>query len=263
MDLEHRRNILAQYARIKKLKHLDYLRETWLPTFIEKYKTEKKKSDNNYNLILAKFVKIYFLPEVINLTEDTIIHIPGVYRKRLLITDEHLKKPHLEFKNDISKPKENIKEQIGISNIDNNVYNNVDMEVNITTILEHSLIEYEKLNENQCEEDMIKAINQSLEDINYDNIDLNSLDDSDDELLAAVMLSLENNINKFYVCIDLNLYGPNPYQPIVIDGKEYFLQKDQISNITLLWEKINEFKYNQKIEYIKAMSVDLDILNKN
>lgn len=232
-------NVFAEYNIIKKLKHLEYLRVEWLPTFVNKFK-EKHNKKQLCKIVIAKFLKQYFFPKVDNMTEMELSYIPGKYRKRLLITNSNLVNAN---NNDSTN------NNSGTNN--NSSTNNDNTNNNIDDILNKSLLEYQQ---NAEKSDMEKAISESLHLLGNDFI----IDGSDDEFDEAVLLSLSVNNISFYVSIDLRVYGVDPKQPIYVNDKKYYLTNEQTNNVVSLWNKINSgLKYDQLVEYYKTMTKDL------
>jgi hypothetical protein len=75
----------------------------------------------------------------------------------------------------------------------------------------------------------------------------------------------EDDNEGFFVCIDIRVFGPEPYQSLFIDGLEYYLNNDQINKVKKVWLMIDPdtntgLKYSQNLEYQKALAKDLKLL---
>lgn len=265
-------NIRNAILEARKIRRVMYLRQSWLPTFITKYKGQYNK-ENNVKIVLRSFIKKYFLTNVINISKNEIVYIPGLFRKRILILDENEREPAISkiVPNKKIKKIKTIKlvksDTSSVNTTDDIIANRLnynDDDCDISDIVKQSLVEYEKTEREILNKIMMETKNQTKKsDLLYDEYS----SEEDPELLDAIMLSLEQDANKIlgYVCIDIRVYGLDPTQPIYINGKKYFLNEKQIDYIVSLWNKINldsnaGVKFHQMIEYQKAMSVDMKTL---
>ena len=184
-------------AEIRRKKHLEYLRQTWLPTFANMYHGQFNK-EKLVKQKLAKFIKKIYFPDVINKTPDELIYIPGIYRKRIALTGANL----LMKSNELSKCIISKGSDTSVTNEDE--------------IINQSLLEYQQNMEYKYEEDIQKAINESLINSNQCNKMESHLDNLDgldglDDLSKAIMMSLEDEYvntgsDQMIVCIDLQPY---------------------------------------------------------
>jgi hypothetical protein len=86
------------------------------------------------------------------------------------------------------------------------------------------------------------------------------------ELMNQIMKkSIDENKNFSRVCIDLRVYGPDPYQPIYVNDIAYYLDAEQVKKVKDDWNKINPEtaageQFHQKMEFIKNMAIDMKLL---
>lgn len=102
------------------------------------------------------------------------------------------------------------------------------------------------------------------------------IDDKEDEhTMKAIMESIGLKDTDIYnyskkiinVCLNLNMYGPNPHEPIFVNGNKYFLNDRQICKLTKLWDMLNPSKmscqrYMQDRKYEKVIAHELKIMKK-
>ena len=231
---------MNQLAQIRIEKHKEYLRQTWLPEFFEKYKPYFDK-ENKAKKNIYKFIKTYALPNVIN--EDHLQYIPGIFRVRLKITDDNLFKPIIEKKE--NSDEEEIKDPL---------------DADLDQVINESLKEY-----NQSYE---QALNESIKDnhdVDYEEYILNQ----------AIMESLNNNpdikienhqikkqkYDPFYYVIDIREYIKDLTQPINIYGDTYYFSAKQSEYLQKLWHKLNPetdagIQFHQNFAYYKTIYND-------
>jgi len=254
-------SIYGEYAKIKKIKHLEYLKKTWMPTFVASY----KKQHHSASLIIATFLKEQLLPDdILNMPDDTINNIPGKYRKRLLIETKNLN-------NTVSKATK-VTEAMKVTEATNVTTNTkVTEAMKVTKVTEENIIE---------DNDGFEVLSNDVDELICVDDSMNvNLDDEliicDPELNKAIQMSLDalkyvtsgtsvttTTMVKFYICIDLSVYGPNPLLPIHINSSIYYLNNKQQKIVKNLWVKVNDnLQYDQVVEYYKAMAIDLETLS--
>lgn len=125
---------------------------------------------------------------------------------------------------------------------------------------------------NSYEDDLNKAILASL---NISDTEINSMDmgiilnnSQDIEINKAIMESFNISTKSdedFWVCIDLRIYGPNPYQPLYFNNKEYYFNYRQVDSIVNNWNKVNSETIfgERKIEDIMYYKLETKQLEKN
>ena len=84
--------IMDQIAEMRKQKMLEYKMNVWLPQITEKYKRffDPKRLAG---IKISKFCKRHLLVPVVNMTEEEIYYIPGIFRMRLRFTSKNKDKP--------------------------------------------------------------------------------------------------------------------------------------------------------------------------
>lgn len=100
--------------------------------------------------------------------------------------------------------------------------------------------------------------------------------DEDAELNRAILESLgikpedspeepKSKNDPFWVCIDLRVYGPDPYQAIYVNDIEYYFSLDQIHRIHDVWEKIdpNTIQGERHLQDIQYYRLEMKQLIKN
>lgn len=223
---------MDQLAKIRLERHQEYLRQTWLPLFFDKYKCYFDQKYRASSLI-TKTIKKYMLPNVIN--DEMVEHIPGLYRFRVHLSNNNLNKPiHIV---------EDIKPGVPIIN---------EYHDEIVIALKKSLKEHDEL----CDKEFAQVIDQSMQDMAFE--------DYDEYVFKQIIIESGKSLEvAFYYCIDLRLFSLNFNQAIYVDNIEYYIDTEQINKIKILWDKINPdtntgIKYHQNLEYQKSLSQDMD-----
>lgn len=259
------KEINNQLDEIRKIRHLDFMRKKWLPYFLEKYK-DFLHPKRLAAIKIQRFIRKHILKPVINISEEQLNNIPGVYRLRLKLTEKNRIKPTNQTNEDNSKIKlfhqnglfkndPEIYKAIKIPFHDSITFNNIrfivddigkDDEINkiirmideyeIQQELQNSLEEYHQMEEKQLKNTILESLKQ------YDQ-------------------NKENEDGFFYVCIDLRIYGPNPYQPIYIIDIPYYLNNQQIEYVQKIWRKIDPntptgIRFHQNLEFQKSLIKD-------
>lgn len=288
---------MDQIAEIRRQKMLEYKMNVWLPQITEKYgKIFHPK--RVAGIKITKFCKKHLLIPVINITEDEVCCIPGIFRMRLKFTNNNKNKPisHIikenvpnivknnnsydQMNEYISKHYEENQDMLYGENhndMDNSLklaiqkslstFNNVDEDVDINEILYKSRKDHELKEDEILAKILEESVINQIDSYDYipDEVfnDFVSIEnDVDDELKTALELSI--NEESFFVCIDIRVYGPEPYLPIYVNGNEYYLNNDQINKVKKIWNMVNPYtnnglKYSQNLEYQKSLSKDLQL----
>jgi len=102
----------------------------------------------------------------------------------------------------------------------------------------------------------------SIESIQDSEIDI----DSDSDQCEVFESPVEEHVMEtsdptgmvYNVCLDMRIYGVDPFLPIHIDGKDYYLSEDQIVEIQQKWNEVNpdttqgkEFEEDLKYYYME------------
>jgi ribosomal protein S19 len=250
-------------TEMRKQKRLQYMEKVWLPTFFEKYKV---LMDPKLVAVkgIQKFIRRNFFLPAINITEDQIASIPGIYRLRIIFNTQNLtdkkiqqeikipevKKPDMTIYNIRKQQQEDKKKQ------QNARANNIHKE---QQQLNKAIAESLKSKQDKERKLLTKALNESQHDL----------------AVQKSLFDTTTNTNKKYhkvftrdlstipdcVCLDLRVYGPDPYQPIYIADIVYYLSKPQIRRVQDAWNKVNgktreSMRYMQDFEYYKALAKD-------
>lgn len=255
---------MNQLEQIRLEKHKEFRRKTWLPQFFEKYGKFFDKEIKSKKVI-CRFIKKYALPNIIN--DDHLEYIPGIYRVRLLFTDDNLVPI---TKKDVSKENSNDSDDEFFVKKKNKKEQD---DPDIDQILEESLTEYNK--------SLDKVIHESIKDhdelLNKNDVhDINDVDYDEYILNQAILESLSNNNSKlekekeqdqsqknsFYFVIDIRGYINDLTQPVIVYGDTYYLSNKQMDYMKKLWNKINPetpsgLKFQQDLEYHKGLSKDI------
>ena len=270
---------MDQLGDIRKVRHKKYVKEVLLPNVKDMINKKKDPNTNNTKILAQGFIS-KFIPECVNVDPIEEEHIPPLFRMRLKMNSSNLVKPEIEkitgdeaqidfidSESDIIFPKKFVP-SINIHENHNNDHNDHD----IHDIIKQSINEYE-MNE---EMELNKAIESSLQ---CTPIIDNTLDNNDiDNLLfeTALMDSLAEHVvkfdepnnentddeNEFFLCFDLRIFGPDPYQPIYFMELPYFFSSSQVDKIKQKWNKVNPDtstgqQTEQDIKYMFDMATDL------
>lgn len=217
---------MNQLEIIRRERHIDYKLKTWFPYFTEKYSkyfTKQYKAAKR----IGKFLKDNLFKNVIN--DDEMIYIPGIYRLRIQLDNNNLNKP-------IKMNKPTIKNKESIFTIDDD----------IKLAIDRSLSDFEITNKYDMEDNLEYYV------------------DYDEYLINEIILESHKIENiSFYFCIDLRVYGRNPYEQICIDGRKYYLSDEQIKKVISEWNKVNPetsrgLQFTQNLEYYKSLSNDIN-----
>lgn len=284
---------MDQLGDIRKVRHKKYVKEVLLPNVKDMINKNKDPNATNTKILAQGFVS-KFIPECVNIDPIEEEHIPPLFRMRLKMNSSNLVKPEIEkitgdeaqidftdSESDIIFPKKFI-QPTNIHNghndhDDHNDHNDHD----IHDIIKQSINEYE-MNE---EMELNKAIESSLQgisiiDTTMDTSIENAVDNDDiDNLLfeTALMDSLAEHVvkfddkknnentddeNEFFLCFDLRIFGPDPYQPIYFMELPYFFSLSQVDKIKQKWNKVNPDtstgqQTEQDIKYMFDMATDL------
>ena len=312
---------MNQVEEIRRLQKINYLKKTWLPNITKKY-TKYFSPENIAARRICKFMKKHLLPEVINLSQEQLDYIPGLFKIRFKFNETNLEMPikvkksepvndfyKYEFTSYDCKNNSNYESQISnYLNKQNNIYSHIKHEQNndfniksqddydlaikqslmnyndnyeneVETVIQLSLDSYDNhfndnhfndknvnQNDNIYKEDILDLSEESQMDLavmeSMKTGKFNENLDIDDELQKALDFSLGKNIIKlddqgFYICLDLRIYGPDPYKEIYIGDKIYYLNENQIKKIKNAWARVNPDSsagiiYSQNIEYYKS-----------
>ena len=256
---------MSQMNEIRKIQHIRYLEKHWFPKYISK---NKKYWSRKYitSSTIRQYIKNKYLPEPINLTNDELQLIPGLYRKRIMLNNDNLIKRMPNKKANINvntNTNINIFGSYNFNDITTNSFNNtslIDSDTSLIEAMNNSIKEQELYFLKELDE----AKKLSLKNMgNMDN-DNNTLDIDDIELMQAIEQSLMNSDDKveICVCLDLRIFGPNPEEPIYVNDVPYYLNENQINEIEMLWKKINDHQFKQLLEYHKTMAIDMKKLEK-
>jgi hypothetical protein len=88
-------------------------------------------------------------------------------------------------------------------------------------------------------------------------------DEKDDNMIISLMESLNiNELNNFWIMIDLRIYGENSSLPIYIHDTPYYLSHQQKFKIYNIWNKINPntrngLLYKQNLDYQRSVAKDM------
>lgn len=234
---------MDQLEQIRIEKHKQYLRQTWLPKFFEKYRPYFD-SEERAKRTIYRFFKKYVIPNVVN--EENLDYIPGLFRVRLQITNENLFKPEIK--------KEEKKESITddeLVHFDESLEN-----ADINQVMKESLQTYN--------DTIDQVINESIKDNNdldYDEYILNqvlmeSLQGNNSDVVDIGKDHNNNFSESFYFVIDIRDYINDLGQPLYINNNIFYLSTKQIDEINKLWSRVNSLKYQQDIEYQKGLIND-------
>lgn len=230
---------MDELSRIRKEKHNDFLRANWLPEFFKKY---REIFENKKIISMQRLIRKNILFEVIN--EDIVNFIPGLFRKRIKLTEKNLVRPVTDLvkKNNIPKP---------IIDDDN---------------IQNAIKESEKEYNENFEKELSKILEKSIQDnnfVDYDDYILNQVVEDSYKIIDNTPVGSPNLLRyenlKMGVCLDLRIYGPDPYQPIIIFDTHYYLNNEQIKEIKKIWNKINPATnagiiYKQNLEFAQSKS---------
>lgn len=310
---------MDQIAEMRRQKMLEYKMNVWLPQITEKYKRffDPKRLAG---IKIAKFCKKYLLVPVVNMTEDEMYYIPGIFRMRLRLTNKNKEKPvsplikssspsivknmsdeddsynqmndYINMHNDIHYG--NNEDNMNVDDMDNSLklaiqkslstVNGVD-DVDIDEIINKSKKEHDIAEDETLAKIMEETATDHFQDYPMDyipdgafvdfvpNTESKADVDSEDELEAAIQLSMQkhdekdnisNDEESFFACIDLRVFGPEPYQPLYVDGIEYHLNNDQINKVKKVWHMINPdtdngLKYSQDLAYQMSLAKDTQL----
>lgn len=266
---------MDQLGDIRKVRHKKYVKEVLLPNVKDMINKKKDPNVNNTKILAQGFVS-KFIPECVNVDPIEEEHIPPIFRMRLKMNSSNLVKPEIEkitgdeaqidftdSESDIIFPKKFVPPI--------NIHENHNNDHDIHDIIKQSINEYE-MNE---EMELNKAIESSLQGTSIDNTVDN--DDIDNLLFeTALMDSLAEHVvkfdepiientdddNEFYLCFDLRIFGPDPYQPIYFMELPYFFSLSQVDKIKQKWNKVNPDtstgqQTEQDIKYMFDMATDL------
>lgn len=99
--------------------------------------------------------------------------------------------------------------------------------------------------------------------IDFPEEKLEEVERVEDEIVQQIIeKSMKEDKPGVYVCIDLRVYGPDPYLPIYVGDTPYYLNPEQIEKVKMKWNQVNPEteageQFHQKMEYVKNMAKDL------
>jgi len=233
---------MDQLNQIRLEKKKEYLRQTFLPSFFDRYKLFMSPKYKKI-VTIQKFIRNKLLKNVVN--QDSIIFTPGIFRYRVKLTDLNLNKSPIK------------------KILDNNYYematgvtfSGLVNDIEVDSAIRASLKDYDQDYEKQLSEAINQSISNHVDDeFDYEEIQLNKI----------LIESFKNKINDdhFYICLDLRIHGPTPEEPIYVEGIPYYLNNEQKMDIIKAWNKVNPdtssgIIFQQKLNYIKSLSNDL------
>lgn len=233
---------MDQLSQIRLEKKKEYLRQTFLPSFFDKYKVLMNPKYKKI-ITIQRFIKNKLLKDVVN--QDNIIFIPGIFRYRVKLNDSNLNKPTTEQMLD-----HNYYEMAtGVT------FSGIVNDIEVDSAIRESLKDYDQDFEKQMSEAIEQSIiNHADDDFDYEEMQLNKI------LMESFKEKIGND--HFYICLDLRIHGRNPEEPIYVEGIPYYLDHKQKVDITKAWNKVNPdtssgIIFQQKINYIKSLSNDL------
>lgn len=214
---------------------------------------------------------------VINIDPDC---IPGVFRKRILLTEQNLIEPEKDKpkkKLNNKKVKKATKKKPKIPKVFTDLSHNV---TNIGSNSDDKKDQFQSVNDifgiDYDPSESVKFGSSIMFPI-FEKNDTNMTDfmgftDDDEDLNMAILESLketqnkpikniqnkkpkDENIESFYywVCLDLRVYGPDPSLPVYVENKELYLNLEQIENIKKNWRKVesDDTNFMQDLTYYK------------
>lgn len=222
-----------QLRLVREERRKRHLRETWLPTFFEKYKPLFNPANIAARQI-QRFFRKYVTPPVVN--NYDLMNIPGLFVYRVQLNDDNLTNPF--------EKQQNLDEQLEDIRKKQHAVHTGDLSI------EDELLE--------------KVIQESLKEVPQKNVmdELDyalqiSLQNCDDEYLInkAIIESLETVPKPtFCFAVDLRLIGQLPTTPLEYDGKEYYLNNKQRHEVFKRFKKVSDLKYQQDIELQKSLA---------
>lgn len=99
--------------------------------------------------------------------------------------------------------------------------------------------------------------------IDFPEEKLEEVERVEDEIVQQIIeKSMKEDKPGVHVCIDLRVYGPDPYLPIYVGDTPYYLNPEQIEKVKMKWNQVNPEteageQFHQKMEYVKNMAKDM------
>ncbi len=278
---------MDQIAQIRQQKHKEYLRQTWLPEFFEKYKPFFDLEAKAQRTII-RAIKKHYLPEVAN--SEFLEYIPGIYRMRIKLTPDNLVLPKEPQEKHVASPlhdelptlspessESESSEDYTVTKVKNKKKrNNNHNDVDIDQVIEESLKDYNNHFENSIQNVLHESIKDN-HDVDYEEYILNQaiieslsntntntsviIDDDSKPSNSNHQEDDTDNSDCYCLVIDIRDFHENPSQPLLINDVPYYLSNEQKMHLKKLWNKVNPdtsagMKFQQDLAYQKGLIND-------